>query len=87
MDWWVFGNGELGMASVEVSGSRAETTWQAEGVRSVLEAHLEATYRERPVDIGEPVTAAGRTAPAAQDSGPTSMPSAAPSAALESAAP
>ena len=38
MDWWVFGDGELGMASVEVSGSRAETGWDVDGVRVVLRA-------------------------------------------------
>lgn len=99
MDWWVFGNGELGMASVEVSGSRAETAWQAEGVRAVLEARLEATHRERPVDVGEPIGAPGGRVPASPvadpgsgvpatpDSDPTPVPSAAPPAALESAAP
>ncbi|WP_410965293.1 hypothetical protein, partial [Salmonella sp. SAL4435] len=42
MDWWVFGDGELGRARVEVSGSRADTGWRASGVRATLEAELEA---------------------------------------------
>lgn len=54
LDWWVFGDGELGMAGVEVSGSRAETPWDADGVRVVLEAHLEATDRDVPVDVVAP---------------------------------
>ena len=58
MDWWVFADGELGLAAVEVSGSRAETPWQAEGVRVVLEAELSATDRDRHVDVAAPGAAA-----------------------------
>jgi hypothetical protein len=58
MDWWVFGDGELGLATVEISGSRAETDWYAEGVRVVLEARLEATDRGRAVDVTAPVSPA-----------------------------
>jgi hypothetical protein len=47
MDWWVFTDGELGRARVEVSGSRADTDWDATGVRAVLEAELEAVDRDR----------------------------------------
>jgi len=56
MDWWVFADGELGLATAEVSGSRAETGWDAEGVRVVLEARLEATDRDRTVDVSAPVS-------------------------------
>ena len=51
MDWWVFGDGELGLATVEISGIRAETGWDSHGVRAVLEARLEATDRNVPVDV------------------------------------
>jgi hypothetical protein len=54
LDWWVFADGELGMATVEVSGSRAETSWDAEGVQVTLRARLEATQRDRPVDLSAP---------------------------------
>jgi hypothetical protein len=57
LDWWVFGDGELGLASVEVSGSRAETPWQAEGIRVVLEAELSATDRDLRVDLDAPAAA------------------------------
>ncbi len=56
IDWWVFADGELGLAAVEVSGSRAETDWDAEGVRAVLEARLEAADRDRPVDVTAPLS-------------------------------
>ncbi len=46
LDWWVFADGQLGRATVEVSGSRAETPWDAEGVRVVLGAELSATDRD-----------------------------------------
>jgi len=96
MDWWVFADGELGLASVEVSGSRADTTWDAEGVRAVLEARLEATHRERPVDVAAPVTSSDDSRSAPPTSGapappasraPAPPPSTAPAGALESAAP
>jgi hypothetical protein len=57
IDWWVFADGELGLATVEVSGSRAETSWDVEGVRAVLEARLEAVDRDQPIDIAAPVAA------------------------------
>jgi hypothetical protein len=57
MDWWVFTDGELGMAAVEVSGSRAETDWQADGLRVVLEARLQATDRDVPVEVSAPLEA------------------------------
>lgn len=51
LDWWVFSDGQLGRAAVEISGLRAETGWRSDGVRAVLEAQLEAVNRERPVDV------------------------------------
>ena len=54
MDWWVFGDGELGRARVEVSGSRADTGWQASGVQAALEAELEAVDRDLPASISVP---------------------------------
>jgi hypothetical protein len=59
MDWWVFGDGELGRASVEVSGSSADTAWQGSGVRAILEAELEAVDRDRPATITVPVDSPG----------------------------
>ena len=53
MDWWVFTDGELGRASVEVSGSRAPV-WAQAGVRGTLEADLLATDRDQAIDIGLP---------------------------------
>jgi hypothetical protein len=58
LDWWVFGDGELGRARVEVSGSRADTPWAATGVRAALEADLSATERDRTVDITRAVLTA-----------------------------
>lgn len=57
LDWWVFSDGQLGMAAVEVSGSRAETPWDAVGARAVLKAELSATNRSRPARIKAPVEA------------------------------
>jgi hypothetical protein len=69
LDWWVFGDGELGLATVEISGSRAETPWDAEGIRVVLEAELSATDRHVPVDVGAPGAAAEPAASALQSEG------------------
>jgi hypothetical protein len=74
MDWWVFADGELGRARVEVSGSRADTDWDATGVRAVLDAQLDAVERDDVPDIAA-------TDPGQQDA-PTP-----PTAALQSAAP
>jgi hypothetical protein len=80
MDWWVFGDGELGMASVEISGSRGQTDWDPDGVRAVLEARLEAVERDTRLDISAPfaTTATVRLAPS---------PSAAADSAIGSVAP
>ncbi len=81
MDWWVFGDGELGRAVVEVSGSRADTDWQATGVRAVLRAELEALERDRAVEVSLP------TLPLATPSDGPDVSSGAPAPALQSAAP
>ncbi len=60
LDWWVFGDGELGLASVEVSGARGETGWDDDGVRAVLEARLQAVERHEAVDISAPFSSAPR---------------------------
>jgi hypothetical protein len=78
MDWWVFGDGQLGRATVEVSGSRADTGWDASGVQASLRAELDATDRDIPVDLSvdaiapqlrdavrTPAPGAGATSPAA----------------------
>jgi hypothetical protein len=73
MDWWVFTDGELGRARVEVSGSRADTDWDATGVRAALEADLDAVDRDRAPEIVAPDV-------------PASRPLVTPAAALQSAA-
>jgi hypothetical protein len=55
MDWWVFADGELGMASVEVSGSRSATSWGSGEVLAVLEARLEATERDVQMEVVAPI--------------------------------
>ncbi len=54
MDWWVLTDGELGMASVEVSGPRSSTGWSSDDVRAALEAHLEATDRDIETEVSAP---------------------------------
>jgi hypothetical protein len=70
LDWWVFADGQLGMAAVEVSGSRAETSWDVEGVRVVLRAHLDATDRDRAVDLSAPRSASATPRPALESGAP-----------------
>jgi hypothetical protein len=91
MDWWVFGDGELGRAVVEVSGPRADTSWDATGVRAVLRAELDAVDRDRPADLavsaldglaevrGEPGSVPSTAAPSTGAAAPTAA-AAAPSA-------
>jgi hypothetical protein len=90
MDWWVFGDGQLGRVTVEVSGSRADTGWDASGVRASLRAELDATDRDAPVDLSVDAIAPQLpgSAPAAIP-GPVGSPAAnaSPGAALQSAAP
>ncbi len=53
IDWWVFADGELGMASVQVSGLPPDS-WPGGGVQGVLQAMLTATRRSTPVAIQPP---------------------------------
>jgi hypothetical protein len=70
LDWWVFADGQMGMAAVEVSGSRAETSWDVEGVRVVLRAHLDATDRDRAVDLSAPRSASATPRPTLESGAP-----------------
>jgi hypothetical protein len=54
LDWWVFADGELGLATVQVSGARGETGWDDDGVRAFLEARLQAVDRGAPIDVSAP---------------------------------
>lgn len=73
MDWWVFADGEMGMANVEVSGSRSATSWGSGDVLAVLEARLEATERDVEAEVAAPFeTSSSVPGPAASSStGPT----------------
>ena len=55
LDWWVFADGELGLATVQVSGARGDTGWDDDCVRAFLEARLQAVDRDEPVDVSAPV--------------------------------
>ena len=58
LDWWVFADGELGLAAVQISGARGETGWDDDGVRAFLEARLQATDRDERLDVSAPVAPA-----------------------------
>jgi len=75
------GSGILGRAVVEVSGSRADTDWQATGVRAVLQAELDALDRDRAVDLS--LSPIAPVLPSGAPEGPSS----APADPLESGAP
>ena len=70
LDWWVFVDGELGLASVEISGPRGETGWDDDGVRAVLEARLQAVDRHETVDISAPFSSAPRATDAIESQAP-----------------
>ena len=57
LDWWVFADGELGLARVEVTGPLAETGLDDEGLNLTLLAELSATDRDRSVDVATPMVA------------------------------
>jgi hypothetical protein len=59
LDWWVFGDGELGRATVDVSGSRADTDWPAPGVQAAMRAELLALDRDRAVDVTADIRSPG----------------------------
>ena len=52
VDWWVFGDGELGMATVTVSGQPGG--WPVAGMRGTLTARLTALDRELPQIVTAP---------------------------------
>ena len=52
VDWWVFGDGELGMATVTVSGQ--PDGWPIGGLRATLTARLTALEREVPRVVAPP---------------------------------
>jgi hypothetical protein len=51
LDWWVFADGQLGLATVQVSGARGDTGWEDDGVRAFLEARLQAVDRDERIDV------------------------------------
>ncbi|MGZ3587991.1 MAG: hypothetical protein ACXVAE_02890 [Candidatus Limnocylindrales bacterium] len=51
LDWWVFADGELGVARVKVSGL-PPNSWPGGGVQGTLEASLTALLRDVPQTIG-----------------------------------
>ncbi len=53
LDWWVFTDGELGLARVRVGGP-VLAGWPVSGVQAVLQATLSATDRAAPQEIRPP---------------------------------
>ena len=70
LDWWVFSDGELGLATVEISGPRGETGWDSDGVLAELEARLQAVDREESIDISAPGSSAPRPSDAIESEAP-----------------
>jgi hypothetical protein len=70
LDWWVFADGELGLAAVGISGPRGETGWDSDGVVAELEARLTAVDRDVPVDISMPVSPVQRPSDAIESEAP-----------------
>jgi hypothetical protein len=90
LDWWVFGDGQLGRAAIEVSGLRSDAWVGPAAIEGALIAELDVTERARPVDVSGPVDA--RAGPSTRSTaGPLAGAPAAsgspPGDALESAAP
>jgi len=54
LDYWVFADGQLGMARVVVSGYPPEG-WPRDGVGATLSATLTATERAEPVSVEQPI--------------------------------
>jgi len=52
VDWWVFGDGQLGMATVTVSGQPGG--WPVTGLQATLRARLTALDRDAPQAVGPP---------------------------------
>jgi hypothetical protein len=53
LDWWVFADGELGLARVRVGGP-VPGAWPVDGVMAVAEATMSATDRSSPQEIRAP---------------------------------
>jgi hypothetical protein len=55
LDWWVFGDGQLGQAAIEVSGLRSDAWTAPDALEGMLRADLDVTDRTRPVDVTGPI--------------------------------
>lgn len=53
LDWWVFGDGQLGQASVDIHGYPGEA-WPTSGIAGTLSARLTALDRDKPQTVAEP---------------------------------
>ncbi|MBA3778318.1 MAG: hypothetical protein H0X16_03255 [Chloroflexi bacterium] len=54
LDWWVFADGELGMAAVEISGPTFSGEWPGRGLQVTLQAQLTALDRSSETVIEPP---------------------------------
>jgi hypothetical protein len=54
LDWWVFSDGQLGMASAVIHGPAYEGDWPARGFQVTLEAQLKALDRGAPQAVDAP---------------------------------
>jgi hypothetical protein len=58
LDWWVFGDGQLGRAAIEVSGLQSDA-WSGLGaIEGMLRADLDVTDRSQAVDVTGPARSA-----------------------------
>ena len=55
LDWWVFGDGQLGRAALEVSGLRSDAWSGPDAIEGTLRADLDVTDRSRRVDVTGPI--------------------------------
>ncbi len=55
LDWWVAGDGELGMAAVAIHGPAYDGDWPARGFGVTLEARLKVLDRGAPQVVEPPV--------------------------------
>ncbi|MGH2466244.1 MAG: hypothetical protein ACRDGL_00705 [Candidatus Limnocylindrales bacterium] len=53
LDWWVFGDGQLGLATVHLTG-RSPATWGGASILGTLDARLQAIERDRPEQVLPP---------------------------------
>lgn len=53
VDWWVFGDGQLGRAALRVSGYPGDA-WATTGISATLEATMTALHRDRVHDVEHP---------------------------------